>query len=288
MVKGQTHIPHANRNIAYHVEWGFRREALLWLGGVPIGVNFHPIASEFRQWLLQKGSFALFAKEDENGILSLTNPYAYHASVIAAILANAINATHEFATGTEPLDDMEADIQRIRLYNEQILYTARFCEASIKQLLYCTQIGKKYYANASLGTLLSTECKGCKNSGKEPHKISLLGSLAHRYHLCLPFEHCLFEHLKIVGRRRNLEAAHSETQLLRIRSAANSRKQLGVDSLEAGNELVHMLGHIGDLEARMMEELKANVFQNRATKPDERKGDEGKGERLGLGVKPVS
>jgi hypothetical protein len=268
MVNHQTHIPHADPSIAYHVEWGFRREALLWLGDLPIGVNFHPIASEFHQWLLRKGSFSVFAEEHKNSIFSLTNPYAYHASVIAAILARAINATHEFAMGTEPLDDMEADIERIRLYNEQILYTARFCEASIKQLLYCTQIGnKKYYMNASLGTLLSTECQGCRNSGKERHKISLLGSLAHRYHLCLPFERCLFEHLKIVGRRRNLEAAHSEMQLLRIRTAANSREQLAADSMEAGNELVHMLEHIGDLETRMMRELTAIISRNGATKP---------------------
>ena len=267
MANHQNHIRHADPNIAYHVEWGFRREALLWLGDLPIGVNFQPLASEFHQWLLQKGSFSVFAEEHKNTIFSLTNPYAYHASVIAAILARVINATHEFATGTEPLDDMEADIERIRLYNEQILYTARFCEASIKQLLYCTQIGKKYYVKASLGTLLSAECRGCKNSGKERHKISLLGSLAHRYHLCLPFEHCLFEHLKIVGRRRNIEAAHSDTQLLRIRTAANSRERLGADSLDAGNELVHMLQHIGDLEAHMMEELTAIVSQNGATKP---------------------
>src|SRR5690606_1685451 len=158
---------------------------------MPIGTNFHPLATEFHQWLLQKGHFSVFAEEHKGSLFSLTNPYSYNASVIAAILARAINATHDFATGSESLDGMEADIERIRLYNEQVLYTARFCEATIKQLLHCTQIPKNYYKDASLGGLLSVECRACKGSGKPRHKISMLGSLAHRYHLCLPFEHCL-------------------------------------------------------------------------------------------------
>lgn len=255
----QPHVSHADPNIAYHFDWGFRREALLWDDKYPIGVNFHPVATEFHQWLLQKGQFSVFAEDHKNTVYSLTNPYTYHATVIAAILARTINASHEFATGTELLDDMEADIERIRVYNEQVLYTARLCEATIKQLLYCTQIPKSYYKDASLGALLSIECRACKSSGKPRHKISLLGSLAHRYHLCLPFEHCLFEHLKIVHRRRNVEAAHSETQTVRIRSASASRAQLMQDSLDAGNELVHMLQHISELETRMMNELKDGI-----------------------------
>lgn len=253
---------HADPNIAYHLEWGFRREALLWSGEHPIGVNFQPVATEFRQWLLGKGQFSIFAENDKNAIFSFTNPYTYHASVIATILAQAINATHAFATGTDELDDMEADIKRIRVYNEQILYTARLCEVTIKQLLYCTQIPKSYYKKAALGSLLSVDCRSCRRSGKGFHKISLLGSLAHRYRLCLPFEQCLFEHLKIVNRRRNLEAAHAETQSLRIRTTSESRAQLMKDSYEAGNELVHMLEHVSDLENHMMIELKASAMSS--------------------------
>jgi hypothetical protein len=253
-------VPHADSNIAYHFDWGFRKEALRWDGNYPISINFHPLATEFHQWLQQNGKFSVFAEEHRSHIYSFTNPYTYHASVIAAILASTINSGHEFGTSTEPFDDLDADIERIRLYNEQILYTARFCEAAIKQLLYCTQIPKSYYKDASLGGLLSAECRACRKSGKPRHNISLLGSLAHRYHLCLPFEHCLFEHLKIVNRRRNVEAAHSETQSLRIRSAAASRAQLMQDSLDAGNELVHMLQHISDLETRMKNELTDGMF----------------------------
>ena len=250
---------HPDPNIAYHFDWEFRREAAMWVGEQAIGVNFHPLATEVRQWLLRQGQFSVFAEDHKGSLASLRNPYSYHASVIAAILSRTINASHEFATGTELIDDVEADIERIRIYNEQVLYTARFCESTIKQLLYCTQIPETYYKNAALGALLSSECRVCKNSGKPGHKISMLGSLAHRYHLCLAFEHCLFEHLKIVNRRRNVEAAHSETKGLRLRPSAESRAQLAQDSIDVGNELVHMLQHISDLESRMLSELRSRI-----------------------------
>ena len=254
------HVPHIDPNIAYHIDWEFRREALRWAEDYPIGANFYPLATELHQWLLRKGQFSVFIKEPKASFLSFTNPYTYNASVIGAILARAINATHMFAAATDAIEEMEADIERIRVYNEQILYTARFCEVAIKQLLYCTQIPERHYKSASLGALLAVSCRVCK--GKSSHKISLLGSLAHRYHLCLPFEQCLFEHLKIVNRRRNMEAAHSETQALCIRSAYASRMQLMQDSLEAGNELVHMLQHVSDLEALMMNELKEEMSRS--------------------------
>ena len=257
------HIGHGLDDIAYHVKWGFRREAFIWSPNAQTGINFHPIATELRQWLLRKGRFSVFAKEHMEEPYAHSNPYTYRASLLAAILADVINDSHAEATSTAPVDPMEADIRRVRIYNEQILYTARICEALIKQLLYCTQIGKKYYENAALGALLSTECRGCKSSGAKRHKLSLLGSLAHRYHLCLPFEHCLFEHLKIVTRRRNVEAAHSDVQVLQIRTAATSRQQLQADSVEAGEELVHMLQHISDLEQKMLGELGAMVFKAR-------------------------
>lgn len=251
----QKHVGHSDQDIAYHVEWGFRRECLLWRGNIPIAPNLHPIATEFRSWLLRQGHFSVLAEEHKKEDLAYSNPYTYHTSTIASVLAEAINESHDFAVGTMPCDPVQAEIKRIRIYNEQVLYIARLCEASIKQLLYCTQIGKKYYETAALGALLSAECRGCKGSGLKRHKLSLLGSLAHRYHLCLPFEHCLFEHLKIVARRRNLEATHSDAQLLKFRSAEESCRQLQQDCLDIGNELVHMLLHISELETLMLQEI---------------------------------
>lgn len=129
------HVAHSDFNIAHHFEWGFRKEALLWSGDYSNGVNFHPIATEFHQWLLRQGSFSIFSEDSQNKPSSFTNPYTYHASVIAAILATTIGATYKFAMSTEPIASIDAEIERIRLYNEQILYTARLCEATIKQLL---------------------------------------------------------------------------------------------------------------------------------------------------------
>lgn len=255
----EDHQSHLNSEIAHHFTWDFRREAALWVNERVCGINFHPLATELRQWLLRKGHFQVFAEEDKTNPLSFTNPYTYHTSVIAAILARCIVAVHEFAASSELVDDLDAEIERIRLYNEQVLYTARFCEAAIKQLLYCTEIPVRYYKNAALGGLLSSECGECKKAGRPRHKKSMLGSLAHRYGLCLEFDHCLIEHLKIVNRRRNIEAAHGEAKSLQLRSSAESRIQLSQDSIEIGNELVHMLRHLAELEARMMHELKLRV-----------------------------
>jgi hypothetical protein len=265
-MSSQHHNSHPDSDIAYHFDWEFRRESLLWVGEQPIGINFHPLATELYNWLLRKGQVSLLLAEDTVFPTSLTNPYSYNTSVIAGIITHVINATHDFATSTEPMSDTEAEIERIRLYNEQVLYTARFCEAAIKQLLYCTQISKRYYEDVSIGALLSAECRDCKGAGKARHKISMLGSLAHRYGLCLEFEGCLFEHLKIVNRRRNVEAAHSGSQPFRKMPASDSRAQLMKDSLEAGNELVHMLKHISDLETKMISELNNIIGHSIASK----------------------
>ena len=154
---------------------------------------------------------------------------------------------------------MEAAIEAVRCYNEQALYTARLCEVAIKQLLYCTQIPASYYKKAALGGLLESECRSCKRDGKPRHKNSMLGSLAHRYGLCLQFDGCLIEHLKIVNRKRNVSAAHSETQLIIVKPAAETKRELATQVLGMGSELVHMLQHISDLEDRMMSELERRI-----------------------------
>lgn len=258
MSKSHNKPQHSDNNIAYHLEWRFKKESLVWYGTTPVAINFHTIGTEFKDWLLRKSHFSILSKSDKSSVEAITNPYSYNASAIAAILARAINAAHEFASSVEKIDKMEAEIERIRLYNEQVLYAARICEVTIKQLLYCTLIPPRSYAKSALAGLLSYDCKPCRKAGK-PHKISLLGSLAHSYLLCVPFEHCLFEHLKIVNRRRNVEAAHSGTQTLDIRSPQESRDQLMQDSNAVLKELVHMLEHISDLEQAMKKNLLALI-----------------------------
>ena len=256
------HVGHSAPEIAYHVEWGFRREALRWEKDRPFAPNFHPLATEYHKWLQRQGPVTALTVKDMELPQAYTNPHTYHAATLGLVTTAVINDSHAIATGTAPLDSIDAEIARIRIEAEQVLYIARFCEALIKQLLFCTQISPRYYKNASLGVLLSTDCRGCKGSGNQPHKISLLGSLAHRYHLCHEFDHCLTRHLSLVGRRRNSEAAHSKAITLDIRTAEESRRQLMDNSQKLGNDFVHMLSHLRDLEARMNSELAAVVCSN--------------------------
>ena len=254
-MKSTKHVGHGEADIAYHVEWGFRREAVVWKGPRPIRPNFHPVATNLYDWLLRRGELPVFAEVDRSDEHSPTNPYTYHSSALAVIAAAIINDCYVVGTADVASSSLDAEVSRVRLFNEQVLYTARVCESLIKQLLWLTHVPRGYYARASLGQLLAIACRGCRSSRDKAHKISLLGSLAHRYCLCDRFERCLMEHLSIVGRQRNLEAAHSGTAALLVRSPAESRAQLMSQSTGLANDFVHMLGHIRELETRMGADL---------------------------------
>jgi hypothetical protein len=251
--------PQSSPRAGDHKDWNFSREALIWVEDYPVGVNLHPFATEMRSWLMQEGKFQVYTRADKDEPHAITNPYTYDASALAALLAQTINAAHAFARSAELLDPVEAEIGRIRLYNEQVLYSTRFLEATTKQLLYCTQVPRSHYEHAALGALLARECRDCRSAGRPRHKISLLGSLAHKYHLCIEFEGCLFEHIKLVNRRRNVESAHASSQSLNIRLAAESRAELDADVVAIGTELVHMLRHLSDLELHMLKDMDAEV-----------------------------
>ena len=247
------HTNHDDPDMASHFEWEFRNEAYIWNGDDVIGINFHPTATEFQKWLKQEGNFQVFSDRTTEG--AFTNPHTYQASALAGVMSHVINDSHSISTSQEPIDALDAEIQRVRSYNELVLYITRLCEALIKQLAFCTQIPKHYYFKASLGALLATGCKECRREKKPMHKISILGSLAHRYGHCLKYEHCLKDHLRIAGRRRNSEAAHSGMPDLQIRTAIESRAELHRDAYEIGTDLVHMLEHVSELEIEMKSEL---------------------------------
>jgi hypothetical protein len=100
---------------------------------------------------------------------------------------------------------------------------------------------------------------GCRSSKEDRHKVSLLGSLAHRYSLCNSYEQCLNEHMKIVNRRRDVEAAHSGVTEFVDRAVPVARRQLGDDTSDLGDNFVHMLGHISDIEQRMFLEFRPMI-----------------------------
>ena len=168
-----------------HQEWGYRPQAFRWDGHKLVGINFIPLAREMRAWLKQEGQLPLLSNADVTTKGGYTNPFTFSGGSIALILARVVNAYYDYCTVPSAQDDpIDAEIERLRLYNEVVLYTARMCETTIKQLLYCTQFPESRYMKKALGQLLEAPCTTCKKeNGKKPHLISLVGSLAHPFHL---------------------------------------------------------------------------------------------------------
>lgn len=247
-----------------HHSWGYRPHAFRWAREQIAGLNLLPLASEMRAWMMQRGQLSLMPTPEAPASGGFTNPYTASGVTLQLLLARIINASHEYATTDTPNhNEVDAEVERIRLYNEVLMYSARFCEVAIKQLLYCTQIPESRYKRMALGALLESPCPDCKRqSGKEPHLVSLVGTLAHPFHLCLEFEHCAMDHMDLVNRLRNSEAAHAGVQPLNTRSVETSKLHLTQDSEKVLNGFLHMLSHLEDLERRMLEDLaeKGNVI----------------------------
>lgn len=221
------------------------------------GLNILPLAGDMRAWMQQRGQLALMPAPTSPSWGGFTNPYTTSGVTLQLLMARAINAAHEYATTDTPgHNEVDAEVERVRLYNEVLMYSARFCEVAIKQLLYCTQIPEPRYGRMALGALLESPCPDCKrHDGKKPHSVSLVGTLAHPFHLCLEFEHCAMDHMALVNRLRNSEAAHSGIQPLNIRSVEESKLQLMQDSQEVLEGFLHMLSHLEDLEREMLLDL---------------------------------
>ena len=240
-----------------HHSWSYRPRAFRWEGERIAGVNLLSLAGEMRAWMQQRGQLALMPKLEAPTNGGFTNPYSANGVTLQLLLARTINASHTYATTETPHhNDIDAEVERICFQNELLMYCARLCEVAIKQLLYCTQIPESRYKRMALGALLESPCPDCKReSGKEPHMVSWVGTLAHPFHLCLAFEHCAMDHMYLVNRLRNSEAAHSDVQRLNVRSVEASKLQLLRDSQDVLNNFVHMLSHVEDLERSMMADL---------------------------------
>lgn len=249
-----------------HHSWSYRPHAFRWVGERIAGVNLLPLAGEMRAWMLRCGSLSLPPTPAPPANGGFTNSYTLSGVTLQFLMGRIINASHEYGTTDTPdHNEVDAEVERIRLYNEVLIYSARFCEVAIKQLLYCTQIPESRYGRMALGALLESPCPNCKRqNGKEPHLVSLVGTLAHPFHLCLEFEHCAMDHMELVNRLRNAEAAHAGVQHLNVRSVEASKLQLMKDSQEVLNGFVHMLSHLESLEQSMLTDLteKGRVINN--------------------------
>lgn len=240
-----------------HHAWSYRPHAFRWAGEGIAGVNLLPLAGKMRAWMLQRGQLYLMPRVEPSTGGGFTNPYTNSGVTLQLLMGRVINAAHVYAaTDTPDHNEVDAEVERIRLYNEVLMNSARLCEVAIKQLLYCTQIPESRYKRKALGALLESPCPECKKqSGKQPHLVSLIGTLAHPFHLCLEFEHCAIDHMDLVNRLRNSEAAHSGVQQLNVPSVEASKAQLKEDNQEVLNGFVHMLSHVEDLERRMLVDL---------------------------------
>jgi hypothetical protein len=131
-----------------------------------------------RAWMMQLGQLSLIATPEAPTSGGFTNPHMASGVTLQLLMARIINASHEYATADTPNhNEVDAEVERIRLYNEVLMYSARFCEVTIKQPLYCTQIPESRYKRMALGALLASPCPDCKRqNGKEPHLVSLVSA----------------------------------------------------------------------------------------------------------------
>lgn len=256
-MNGKTARPTKREWHGAHHSWSYRPHAFRWAGERIAGVNLLPLASEMRAWMLRRRQLSLMPTLEPPTNGGFTNPYTKSGVTLQLLMGRVINASHEYATTQTPdHDELDAEVERVLLYNEVLIYSARLCEVAIKQLLYCTQIPESRYRRMTLGGLLESPCPTCKRqNGKEPHLVSLVGTLAHPFHLCIEFEHCAMDHMDLVNRLRNSEAAHAGVQNLNVRSVEASKLQLMQDSQESLDGFVHMLSHLEVLERRMLADL---------------------------------
>ena len=240
---------------ATHPAWKVSRDAFIWDGATPKAPNLLPFAADMSLWTQRKlSSLPLIVHQSSNLPCQPSNPYTYSLATISTAIAQTLSEAIAFAESSEYIDNLSAEITRIRYESELVIFATRFCEAAIKQMLYCTNFPKKLYKNAGMGPLLSQECRPCKAS-TNAHDVSLLGALAHRYALCHTLDFCAFDHLALLARRRNLETAHSDAQHLYPRTIIESRSKMKRTILDIGSELGHMADHLGAIEDKMIKEI---------------------------------
>lgn len=220
--------------------------------------NFYKYATELRKWMQKEPATLPILLP---GNIAFYNPYSRPASVLIRAFQRVERDCGVFGRDTRVDRSYfaEAEVQRIRLFSEFVLYATRICETLIKQLLYCTGFEERIYRRAALGALLAQPCDSCRKQRDEKHRYSLLGSLAHHYGLCAPYDECLDVDLATFNTLRNTTAAHSSVAQIRARTSSESPAISLEEVVDAGNTFVHMLVHISQIELLMWDELVAKI-----------------------------
>ncbi|WP_372013326.1 hypothetical protein [Pseudoxanthomonas sp. 10H] len=253
--------PHHSAHEASHQLWAYSDGAAVWgHDGNPIAPNIAPFATDMYAWLKRETSFVWQSGTHlAPGLDSQRNPYSESLTTLTASIATVIEDAVRFIESKSDISPTEAEVRRIRLECELVLYTARFSEAAIKQMLHCTGVPPKLYRNEAMGQLLAQDCRPCRQANLPRHSFSLLGSLAHHFFLCQEIDDCALDHLILANKRRNLEAAHSNAQRLRDFDPQQSRDALKVTLDEVGGAFAHLLGHVAKVEAAMIKEIELRI-----------------------------
>jgi hypothetical protein len=258
------HVGHEDRNVAYHMDWGFRKEAAIFdQHQMPIEPNIRPIGGILRKWMLREGGLEYLNEHDKKHPLAPTNSYTYNAYALVLAYSAIINDAAAFVKSDPANDPLDDEIKHFRLYSAYVLYPARILEALVKQMLFLTTFSESSYKRIAIGELLSVECSGCRASEDKRHKISLLGSIAHRYGFCGPYEQCLHSKMEIVKKRRDIEAAHAGVVKIVGRSPERTRQVFRGQISRIGEEFIHMLKHIEDMENHIIRDLRQLFLQER-------------------------
>lgn len=262
MTNSAAQLPHNSAHDASHQPWEYGRGAAIWgSDGVPLAVNMTSHATHMHAWLRretnslwQGGAYVDPALECQR------NPYSESLVTLSSSIALIIDDICNFTESPSDITGPEVEIRRIRLEGELVLHAARFCEASIKQMLHCTAFPAKLYRNAALGQLLALDCKSCRAANHPTHQFSLVGSLAHHFFLCDEFDGCALDHLTLANRRRNIEAAHSNAQKLNACTTTQSREAMKQTLDKVAGDFAHLLSHISKVEAAMVREIRLRLI----------------------------
>lgn len=246
-------------NPSHTSDWAFRPEAVVWVHGEPVRANLHPVASQLYSWLRRKGDVTYFTEKMKSDPGMYTNPYAFDASTLARVFLDVVNETHAAGESHEDIEPHDMEVVRIRLTGELTLLSARLLEAVLRQMLFCTAFPKKSYENASLGQLMSTECRACKGGDGPAHHISLVASLGCRYGMCRQIDACVVSFLKLLNKQRAQAGAHASTPSIVDRPVAESRKMLAEDCFSLGEGLCHALQHVSEVEEAMILEIERHA-----------------------------
>src|SRR2546425_1481937 len=114
---------HKHKNVAHHVKWQFRPEAIFLSHNKPPTTNFSALATNLRDWMTQEDQLRYGTSYEKPN--RFANPHTQPGTLLNVVYVSVLNDAHFFANDNGPMDAVEAEIKRVRLNTELTLYSAR-------------------------------------------------------------------------------------------------------------------------------------------------------------------